>query len=597
MSSKEIISLTDWEHVLARPTIYIGSVEKTDEKVPVYQDGQIIVKEKNISVGFYKLLNEILDNAFDEAKRCQGRMSKISVKVYSANNRIIIEDDGEGFHKGYEKNKKTGLSNVETAMSMLRAGSNFKSSETKEDLIGTNGVGASIVNMLSECFSIHTSDGVKSYKQNWCRFESQGSWVKNSKAKGTKIDFIPRNDIFEGSTWDFQILYTSFIFRNYLKNLNPLLKKVNFIFEYDNVKFDLNKSFLDFDNGILLDSPLGQIVVTPSFPNSTKLSFINGQLCSGIHQKIVQDYLNDYLKDDKGHEFYDTFISLNLEPKFVVFGDQNKTRFVTNRTIIEPQIEKVFKAKLKKSFISSELFKSIQEKIEERKMGTASKRINTLSKKKSIIISDKYFTATKKKDMIFLTEGDSAKSSLLQRRDPQTMGVYALRGVVMNAKELKDLTNNKEISELIQILGLGISDKTSIKYDKIIIATDPDVDGSKISSLIIKFFYTWFPDVIRQGRLYQIITPLVTAQSGGKIHRFYNIDEFENSEKKYTNIRYLKGLGSLSIKDWEYEWANLHLLKFEIDEDTDKLIKLAFDGDAKNRKTWLTNLEMNNEID
>ena len=115
--------------------------------------------------------------------------------------------------------------------------------------------------------------------------------------------------------------------------------------------------------------------------------------------------------------------------------------------------------------------------------------------------------------------------------------------------------------------------------------------------MIIKFFYTWFPEVIKQGRLYQIITPLVTANNGGKIYRFYNLDEFETSDKKYTNIRYLKGLGSLSIQDWEHEWKNLHLLKFEIDSETDRLIKLAFDGEAKNRKTWLTNMEVDNEID
>jgi len=158
----------------------------------------------------------------------------------------------------------------------------------------------------------------------------------------------------------------------------------------------------------------------------------------------------------------------------------------------------------------------------------------------------------------------------------------------MNVKELKDLTNNKEISELIQILGLELNGRGDVKYEKIIIATDPDVDGAKISSLIIKFFYTWFPNVIRQGRLYQIITPLVTAVNGGKVHRFYTLEEFEKSELKFSNVRYLKGLGSLSVSDWEHEWKNLHLVKFLIDDKTDDIIKLAFDGEAKNRKIWLT---------
>ncbi len=589
MSDKQIVFLSDYEHVLKRPTMYIGSVEKSEEKIPVYEDGKIILKDKLISVGFYKLLNEIIDNAFDEAKRCKGKMSKIKVKVFSANNRIIVEDDGEGFYKGYEKNSKTNLYNVETAMSMLKAGSNFKNENTEETLIGTNGVGASIVNMLSECFSVVTGDGIKQYKQTWCNFESQGIWIKRSKVKGTSVDYIPKSDLFEDSKWDLEILYTSFIFRNYLMSLDNNLKNIKFSFEFDNVKYDLNKNFIFEEDSVLVDSPLGRIVLTKAFPQSTNLSFINGQMCSGIHQKIVQDYINDFMKDgEKAHEFYDTFISLNFEPKYVIFGDQNKTRFATKRATIEPLIEKQFKSKLKKSFVNSNLYNYINEEIEKRKLGNASKKINTLSKKKTIIVSNKYFPATKRKEMIFLTEGDSAKSSLLQRRDPQTMGVYALRGVVMNVKELKDLTNNKEISELIQILGLELNGRGDVKYEKIIIATDPDVDGAKISSLIIKFFYTWFPNVIRQGRLYQIITPLVTAVNGGKVHRFYSLEEFEKSELKFSNIRYLKGLGSLSVSDWEYEWKNLHLIKFLIDDQTDNIIKLAFDGEAKNRKTWLT---------
>jgi DNA gyrase/topoisomerase IV subunit B len=289
-------------------------------------------------------------------------------------------------------------------MSMLRAGSNFKNENSTDNLIGTNGVGASIVNMLSECFSITTGDGIKAYKQTWCNFESNGIWIKKNTHKGTVVDYIPRSDIFENSEWDKDILYTSFLFRNYLKNSNPILKNLDFIFEFDNVKMDLNKSFIP-DDAIIVDGSLGRVILTKSFPSSTNLSFINGQMCSGIHQKVVQDYINDICKDDKAHDFYDTFISLNFEPKYVTFGDQNKTRFVTKRTVIEPFIEKNFKSKIKKSFTNSELYKYVQEEIEKRKLGTASKKINTLSKKKSILVSNKYFPATKKKDMILYHSG------------------------------------------------------------------------------------------------------------------------------------------------------------------------------------------------
>jgi DNA topoisomerase-2 len=592
MKSKEIVALSDFEHVLKRPTIWVGSVEKSEEKIPVIEDGKTILKEKTISVGYYKLLHEILDNAFDEAKRLKGKMKTITIEVFTKTGRVIVTDTGNGFEKGYEINSKTGLPNVETAMSQLRAGSNFYNEDSKDNLIGTNGVGASLVNMLSEEFEIITCDGIKEYRQKWEKFESVLKNTKKCKKKGTSVDFTPRKDTFKGCEWDVEVLHSEFVFKNYLKNLDPVMRKVKFIAKIDNEELDLDVPFFEEDKSITIDSKVGQIIVWPSFSKSTRLSFINGQMCSGIHQKIIQDNLNSWIKDDRAHEFYDTFIALNLEPKDVIFGDQNKTKFASKRDQVEPILNKNFIPKLRRNFKNSDLFKHIEKKIEQRDIGKSSRKINQISKRKKVMLSDKFFPSSKSKDILFLLEGGSALGSLNQRRDPKTMATYALRGKVKNAKDIKDLTTNKEIAEIIQILGLDLKGENETKYNKIVIATDADPDGDAIAGLLINFFYKWFPYVIENGQLYRLRTPLVTAGIGSKMTRYYNMDSFkkDSEKKKLTNIRYLKGLGSLTKPDWEHVFKNLEdgLVLFEKDKETEDKLELAFGDDADKRKKWLT---------
>lgn len=591
MKSKEIIALSDFEHVLKRPTIYIGSVEKSEEKIPIIEEGKTILKEKSISIGYYKLLHEILDNAFDEAKRLKGKMKHITIEIFTKTGRVIITDTGQGFHKGYEINEKTGLPNVETAMSQLRAGSNFYNEDSKDNLIGTNGVGASIVNMLSESFEIITCDGIKEYRQKWENFISVNKKIKNCSKKGTSVDFTPRKDIFKNCSWDIEILYSEFIFKNYLKNLDPLLEKVNFTVKIDNKELNLDIPFYDLESSILIDSKIGQIILWPSFQKSTRLSFINGQMCSGIHQKIIQDYLNDWIKDERAHEFYDTFIVLNLEPKDIVFGDQNKTKFASGRNIIEPIIEKNFKSKLKKEFKNSKLFQYIEKKIKDRDIGLSSKKLDKIVKKKKILLSDKYYPASgNDKDMLLICEGSAAMGSILQRRNAQTMGSYALKGKVKNTRELKDLTSNVEISELIQILGLDLKGENEPKYKRIVIATDADKDGGHISSLLINFIFRWFPHIIKNKKLFQLITPIITGNDGKDVKRFYTVEEFKLYNKKLSNIRYLKGLGSLSISDWEYTFKNIEksLIQIQLDDKSEESIELAFGESSDKRKLWLT---------
>ena len=162
-ANKTIEVLTDYEHIIKRPTIYVGSVKKSEELLPIVENGVIKSVLKEHSVGMYKLFDEVFSNSVDEAKRMSTPMKKIIVEVNPNENSVSITDTGEGFVNGSAINKKSGLSNIETAVSMLRAGSNFDNDAIQETLVGTNGMGVSLVNALSNSFSIETTNSKETY--------------------------------------------------------------------------------------------------------------------------------------------------------------------------------------------------------------------------------------------------------------------------------------------------------------------------------------------------------------------------------------------------------------------------------------------------
>jgi len=594
--SKEIIALSDFEHVLTRPTMYIGSLEAQDIKVRVIKNDNIEDVTKPVSEGFYKLMNEILDNAFDEAKRLNGKMEKITIEFCSKTKRVTVTDTGHGFHKGTEINAKTGVNNIETAMSMLRAGSNFKNDNIDNTLIGTNGVGASVVNMLSDEFEVHSINTIYNYRQVWKQFvtETREELKKQrSDISGTKISFIPRKDKFKKCNWDFDYIESQMIFKEYIRKNDPILQNVGFEVFCDGRKLDLNKNFIPTESYVI-QSKIGTFILWEHRENGTKsTSFINTALCSGAHERIMTDKLNDIFDYKWAHQYYDFFFIMNLPPKLVRFGDQNKTKYALGRWEIEPTIEKNFFKELTRSFHKTDIFKRIKTRIKEASDNDEIKGLKRALKTKSKkIISDKYIAPSDRKGSLFICEGQSAIGSLAQKRNSATDGLYALKGKIKNCRTVADLTKNAEIVDLINILDLEIG-KTYCGFDKIYLAVDADPDGlGHIASLLIQFFHKWFPFVIEQRKLFILITPLVSADVGKQRKYFYSLNEFAEYEKtsteKYSNVRYLKGLGSLSVQDWEVIMFNRDCFMIYADRSADKYLEIAFSENAKLRKNFLS---------
>lgn len=593
-NNKEIIALSDFEHVLHRPTMYIGSVEKSEEKVIIVDDHKLIGKNKIISVGFYKMLNEIVDNAFDEAKRMKGKMPKITVKINSKTNEVIVTDTGGGFINAEVANSKTGQSNVETAMSMLRAGSNFYNDNSAESLIGTNGVGAALVNMLSEEFTVHTINSDVDFSVHWKRFVKDADVVskrKPSSSTGTTVRYIPRKDIFKDCVWDLEYLQSQMIFRNFIKNNDPVTSNLDFEFWFDDKKIDIGKDFIP-ENAFLIKTDIGIFAMwLNDFHYPISASFVNGANCTGIQQKIMTDWVNEIFDYPYAHHYYETFLMLSLPSKLVRFGDQNKTKYAAGRWEIQPLLSKAFHIKLKKTLYKHPIFEAVKKKIDEVNAKQDLQKLKTLKKNANKKISDKYFPPSQSKGTLFIVEGSSAMGSILQKRDPRIDAVYSLKGKVKNARSIKDLSSNTEIIDLMNILNLEPNDGKHCAFANVVIATDWDPDGiGHIASLVINLFYKWFPQVIDTGKLNILITPLASADIGKDRKYFYSlaeIGEFEKSKAPHKNMRYLKGLGSLAIQDWELIMKERKMFKLKIDRSAAKYMDIAFGLSAGKRKKWL----------
>ena len=588
-SKKEIKVLSEREHILLRPTVYVGSVNLSEEKTPIIKEGKIFIEQRSISVGMYKLFDEVFSNSLDEAKRMKGKMKKITIEVDTKKNMIRITDTGDGFYKGSEINSKSGKSNIETAVSQLRAGSNFENDDVKESLVGTNGMGVSLVNVLSEYFSIKTTNASTTYSQEWYDFKRvEPKVISKRGAKGTTVEFIPLPKIFYNSKWDKEILFSTLVLKQELIKRDEEISKLKLDFLWDGEKIDLNVDFLPKDSH-KIDTPIGQLTIWEKYEGSGSLSFVNSAMCTGIHQKITNDFINDKLDDTLGHHFYDTLLVLNLPPILVKFGDQNKTKYVTTREEIEGTLTSKFGGKIV-GFFKTDLFNRILKKVEERKNEGYVKKLRSEKRKVNLKNSHKYFPAQKRDAQnLFVVEGLSAMGSILQKRDPRNDGVYALKGKIKNCKNIGDLSSNREIVEIMQILGLDpmVKSPDINGYDRIVIATDPDPDGAHITSLIINLFYKWFPQVIQTGKLSLLRIPLVTTGIGKNRKYYWTMDEFKKASSR-SSVRYLKGLGSLSLEDWEWVMGSKKMIGIKETEESSDYLEMAFGSSPEARRKWLS---------
>ncbi len=610
--AKDIEVLEGLEPVRKRPGMYIGSTN---------QDG------------LHHLVNEVLDNSIDEV--LAGHASKISFN-YQKNGYITIKDDGRGipidFHPKY-KNKRA----LEIVLTTLHAGGKFNSNAYKTSG-GLHGVGISVVNALSSYLKASVFKDGKKYTQEYSKGKVKSKIkieVIKKKEKGTEITFLPDNTIFDITTYDTRKLY------NFINMKSVLVGGTTIIFEVDknliNDKTPLKTQFY-YKNGIEDFFKSEHAKKTKLFEKNFSLKYKFNQTenleiymsFNKTETSSLKSYCNTIETPDGGS--HEIGIKNGLIKAIKLYGQKNQMSKINNINqndlidfsdiIISIFInDPSFEGQTKKRIIMPSLQKDIENKIQEEFLLW----LNSNKKNSKILLENLVERALQRSDLskiqdldrksfkernrlpgklvdcssrsrenteIFIVEGDSAGGSAKQARNREFQAILPLRGKILNVYNvgLSKIADNNEVQNLIQSLGCGIGKNFDIKklrYDKIILMTDADVDGSHITTLLITFFYKYMKNLIDENRLYLAMPPLFKIYD--KSRYFYAFDEKERdniikNEFKSTNanITRFKGLGEMpaqQLKETTMDQSKRKLISISVEKakkdikNTDKLFE------------------------
>lgn len=605
-TADQITVLEGLEPVRVRPGMYIGS---TDEK------------------GLHHLVYEVVDNSIDEALAGVCDLIKVTIKK---DNSIIVEDDGSGIP--VETHPKTGKSTLETVLTVLHAGGKF-SNDAYQYSGGLHGVGVSCVNALSTYLIARVKRNGKMYEQ---RFE-KGKTVtgltvvkEHVRGTGTTIEFMPDDTIFETLNFDKNVLAKRF---REMAFLNKGVK-IEFSDERDGYKelfhYEggiksfveyINKSKKPLDHEVMYiegekDTTKVEIAMqyTESY-NETIVSFTNNikTVDGGTHvvgfKSALTRALNDYarnknilkekddnLSGDDVREGITAVVSVKLNnPQF---EGQTKGKLGNSeaRTVVDSVVYEHL------SFYFEENPKIvrtiIQKALASQKARLAARRARDLVRKKSVL--DNTTLPGKLADCqssdieyneIFLVEGDSAGGSAKGGRDNKFQAILPLRGKILNVEKahLERVLNSEEIKAMITAFGTGIGknfDISKLRYGKIVIMTDADVDGAHIRTLLLTFLYRFMKPLVEKGHVYIAQPPLYGIIKGVKVMEYcYTEQELEEALEKYgerSNIKVqrYKGLGEMNAEQlWDTTMNPEHriLIKVEIDGEDENELDNTFD--------------------
>lgn len=604
----QIQILEGLEAVRKRPGMYIGSTS---------------------SRGLHHLVYEIVDNAVDEA--LGGYCDTIDVTI-NADNSITVIDNGRGIPVGI--NHKAGIPAVEVVFTILHAGGKFGGGGYKVSG-GLHGVGASVVNALSEWLEVDIYAEGKIYNQRYERgnvcYPLKVVGECESEKTGTKISFLPDKTIFEETIFDYDVLKQrlremAFLTKNLkiiLRDLRPEDGIIEKSFHYEGgirefVTY-LNKSKTPlYEDVLYFEGKKDNVYVEVAMQHNdsyteSAYSFVNnintpegGTHLAGFRNAITKTF-NDYARNAK----------LLKESEANLSGDDIREGLtaIVSIKIEDPQFEGQTKQKLGNSeargavdsVVSEQLTyyleqnpvvaKQICEKsILAQRAREAARKARDLTRRKTALdgmtLPGKLADCSDKNPEnceIFIVEGDSAGGSAKTARSRATQAILPLRGKILNVEKarLDKIYGNAEIKAMITAFGTGIHedfDITKLRYGKIIIMTDADVDGAHIATLMLTFLYRFMPELIKQGHVYLAKPPLFKLEKNKKTWYAYSDEELaaildEVGRDQNNKIQRYKGLGEMDAEqlwDTTMDPEKRVLLKVSMDEEAESEIDLTF---------------------
>ena len=605
-SADQIQILEGLEAVRKRPGMYIGSTSVR---------------------GLHHLVYEIVDNSVDEA--LAGFCSHIEVQI-NADNSITVQDDGRGIP--VDTQKKAGLPAVEVVFTILHAGGKFGGGGYKVSG-GLHGVGASVVNALSEWLEVEICRDGKVYKQRYERGKTMyplkvvGECAPDKH--GTRVVFLPDKEIFEETVYDYDTLKvrlreTAFLTKNLkitLRDDREVKHEKTFHYEGGIKEFVtyLNRSNEKlYEPVIYCEGIKDNVFVEVAMQHNDSYTeniytFVNnintpegGTHLAGFKSALTKTF-NDYAKKNK--------LLKENEPALSGEDIREGLTAIISVKIEEPQFEGQTKQKLGNSearaavdaIVSEQLTyfleqnptvaKIICEKsILAKRARDAARKAREMTRRKSALdgmaLPGKLADCSDKNPEnceIYIVEGDSAGGSAKEARNKSNQAILPLRGKILNVEKarLDRIYGNAEIRAMITAFGTGIHedfDISKLRYNKIIIMTDADVDGAHISTLLLTFLYRFMPDLIREGHVYLAQPPLYKIEKNKRVWYAYSDDELnsiltEIGRDNNNKIQRYKGLGEMDAEQlWEttMDPERRILLRVQIDSETASEVDLTF---------------------
>ena len=604
----EIQILEGLEAVRKRPGMYIGSTS---------------------SRGLHHLVYEIVDNAVDEA--LAGFCDTILVSI-NKDNSITVVDNGRGIPVGI--NHKAGLPAVEVVFTVLHAGGKFGGGGYKVSG-GLHGVGASVVNALSDWLEVEIFSEGKIYKQRYERGKVAQKLAVIGECEpdktGTKVTFFPDDTIFEETEFDYDILKQRFREMAFLtKGLKIILRDerpeeepIEKVFHYEGgikqfVEY-LNRSKTPlYEDIIYCEGMANGVAVEVAMQHNDSYSdntygFVNnittpegGTHIVGFRNALTKTF-NDYARKNK--------LLRDNEPNLSGEDIREGLTAIISVKIEDPQFEGQTKQKLGNSeargavdsIVSNQLVvyleqnpsiakMTIEKSVMAQRAREAARKARDLTRRKSALdgmslpgkladCSDK----DPKNCEIYIVEGDSAGGSAKTARDRATQAILPLRGKILNVEKarLDKIYGNAEIKAMITAFGTGIHDDfdiSKLRYHKIIIMTDADVDGAHISTLLLTFLYRFMPDLIKEGYVYMAQPPLYKLEKNKKVWYAYSDEELDGiltevGRDGNNKIQRYKGLGEMDAEQlWDTTMDPEHrvLLRVTMDEESTSELDLTF---------------------
>jgi DNA gyrase subunit B len=594
--------------------------------------------------GLHHLVYEIVDNSVDEA--LAGYCKTINVTLNSDNS-VTVEDDGRGIPVGI--NHKTGVSAVELVFTKLHAGGKFGGGGYKVSG-GLHGVGASVVNALSRWLEVEICRDGEIYYQ---RYEDGGKNAAplkvlgkcNPEKTGTKVTFLPDDRIFDETVFDFDTLKnrfreTAFLTKGlkivFVDNRHEEPKERTFHYEGGIKEFVsyLNRGNTPLYNDILyFEGTKNNIAVEVAVQhndgyNEMVYSFVNnintpegGMHLTGFRNAITKTF-NDYAKTNK--------ILKDSDPNLSGEDIREGLTAIISVRIEEPQFEGQTKQKLGNAearvavdaVVSEQLTyyleqnpqvaKTICEKsILAQRAREAARKARDLTRRKTALegmaLPGKLADCSDKnpeKCEIYIVEGDSAGGSAKTARDRATQAILPLRGKILNVEKarLDKIYANAEIKAMITAFGTGIHDDfdiSKLRYHKIILMTDADVDGAHISTLLLTFIYRFMPDLIKAGHVYLATPPLYKLEKNKKVWYAYSDEELnsileEVGRDQNNKIQRYKGLGEMDADQlWETTMDPEHrilkrvTMEGEVESETDLTFTVLMGDKVEPRREFI----------